>query len=118
MTERDMTERNNREVMSDDDLDQLLQTASEPPRPLGAEQRMMKRIAAVGNAPASRLERTGRFAWLAGGFPLAASLALGLYLGAQGLSIDTIGQTDLAGYDDQDFSGIGDAETVAEEDLI
>jgi hypothetical protein len=115
-----MANKDNPQAMPDRDLDRMLKAASEPPRILGAEQRMMQRIAASRGRSASLPEQTSRFAWLAGSVPLAASLALGIYLGAQGVSTESIGltgQTDIAGYD-EDLSGMSEADAIAEEELI
>jgi hypothetical protein len=71
------------------DIDRLLNLAVAPPALAGFEARLMARIDA-GDGPSNVVALTPRAAtpksglkWLAA-LPLAASLALGLYLGAQG----------------------------------
>ncbi len=88
--------------MNDKELDRLLNFASAPE---GTDQGMNALLRRI-NAPARQPLKKPAY-WLSA-VPLAASLALGLYLGATGL--------DLLNADVGDFvSGIEDAETYATE---
>lgn len=112
------------ERASDRQLDLLLAAARQPELPPGAQERLAQRLAAA-PGPLRVIARTARddaqgwsLTWLAG-LPLAASLALGIYLGAAG-SLDSILPTSLTGQtasadsgDFSDFSGMTDAEAEA-----
>jgi hypothetical protein len=76
-----MEDRN--KIMSDKDLDRLLNAVNHPVRPLGAEQRLMGRIATESARAATNARKTGAWPWMSA-LPLAASLVLGLYLGQSG----------------------------------
>jgi hypothetical protein len=121
------------------DVDRLLSLATAPAVPAGAIGRLMAKLAdetpaipastAPGStpdvvafpvrAPAARPPQR-RFIRYAAALPLAASLALGFYLGAQG-SLDTVLPTAITGSvalnDDapDDLGGVGEAEALAEE---
>ncbi len=112
--------------MSDAELDMLLAAATRPALPDGALAMLNARIAQEsGAANVIALQRKAppqrsRLGWLAG-LPLAASLALGLYLGADGAG-DTLLPASLAetlvGVSSADpETGIEEAESWAEEDL-
>ncbi len=101
--------------LHDEELNRLLAFASSPPAPLGAEARLLKRLAAVETAPFPRAQNSGRKYWLAG-LPLAASLALGLYIGASGTSLMTAEDADIASLEEVWGTGLEDAELAAEED--
>lgn len=127
---------NDRDLMSDHELDQLLAHASTPPVADGARGRLLQRIAAEGRdeppSPASsnvislseaRARRSKpapqpRLGWLAG-LPLAASLALGIYLGAGGTFdglLSTSAYELIAGNtSDNILTGIEDVESFTEE---
>lgn len=106
-------------------VDDVLARATQPEVPEGARQRLAERLSAatgpvrVYRRDESREGGSWSLSWLAG-LPLAASLALGIYLGAGG-TLDSIlpsaitGATVTAdsGDDPGDFSGISDAETDA-----
>lgn len=109
-------------------IDRLLARASVPPLPDGAMDRLMAKLDAEAPAaspkvvlfrPAARPEPR-RVLRYAAALPLAASLALGIYLGAQG-TLDTILPTAITGTvalnDDpmDDLGGVGEAEALAEE---
>lgn len=108
-------------------IDRLLDLATRPALPPGAESRLMQHIAASpGRAPVVvlrpaplKLRRT--LQWLAA-LPLAASLALGVYLGAEG-SLDAFLPSAITGSlasaedDAGDLTGLDDAEVYAEENL-
>lgn len=108
------------------EIDAVLALASDPPLPGDAMARLLARIAAEPQeakviAFAMRPRAARGFWRYAAAVPLAASLALGIYLGAQG-SLDFMLPTAITGgvalNDDSqpdDLGGIGDAE--AEESL-
>ena len=89
--------------MNDKDLDQLLNFASAPE---GTEQGMNALLRRI-SAPQQVQPRKTAY-WLSA-LPLAASLVLGLYLGASGVDVLSASDSDLV-------SGIEDVETVALED--
>ena len=104
-------------------LDELLKRASDPSIPEGAEARLMTAIQAteqhlnvVQLQPRPRIQR-----W-AVSLPLAASLVLGIYLGARG-TLDSympdsiVGETLADTVDSEPTSGLDDAESYAEGDL-
>ncbi len=106
-------------------VDELLARATQPELPEGARQRLAERLAAAAGPARVYRRDEGRdggswsLSWRAG-LPLAASLALGIYLGAGG-TLDSIlpsaitgtAVTADSGDDPGDFSGISDAETDA-----
>ena len=104
-------------------LDRLLKRATDPAIPEGAEVRLMAAIQAtkqhlnvVQLQPRPRIQR-----W-AVGLPLAASLVLGIYLGAGGtldnyMPDSIIGETLADSMDSEPTSGIDDAESYAEGEL-
>lgn len=109
-------------------IDSVLSLATSPGLPRGAMDRLMARLddtapeqtgSVVLLAPAAR-RPSRRFIRYAAALPLAASLALGFYLGARG-SLDTILPTAITGSvalnDDpvDDLGGVGEAEALAEE---
>ncbi|MFT3672659.1 hypothetical protein [Aestuariivirga sp.] len=123
-----------RNLMSDRELDQLLAHASAPPLPDAARGRLLQRLAeeeakrpssnvvslteARARRAAQQAPSSGRLGWLAG-LPLAASLALGIYLGAGG-TFD--GYLTTSAYDliagntsDTTLTGIEDMESYTEE---
>ncbi len=117
------------DLMTDTELDALLAHASAPPLPLGARERLLARMVAeteprAGAANVVPLRQPARspsrMGWLAG-LPLAASLALGIYLGnAGGLDAYLTGTAYemLAGASAEDaVSGIEDIEGFSEDDL-
>lgn len=117
------------ETMTDTELDALLAHASAPPLPLGAKQRLMAKLPhvdGVGAAPTNVVPlrrpqpKGSRLGWLAG-LPLAASLALGIYLGSAD-SLDSYLPN--AAYEliagssgDEPLTGIEDVESFTEDDL-
>ena len=93
-------------------LDRLLATASQPLMPAAASDRLLMKVHGTRNVSARRV-----FRWSTA-LPLAASLLLGIYLGA----VDSIdpwlpAEETLAADDDADLSGVGEAETYAAENL-
>lgn len=117
------------DLMTDAELDTLLAHASAPPLPLGARERLLARVAAetVPHAGAANVvplrqpaRPRSRIGWLAG-LPLAASLALGIYLGnAGGLDayLPATANEMLVGVSTDDaVSGIEDIESFSEDDL-
>lgn len=110
----------------------VLSHATRPELPEGAMSRLMERIAATPQEeaqeakvlvlppPAAR-RRPGLFR-LAAALPLAASLALGIYLGAKGsldFMLPSIVTGGVALNDDlpDDLGGLGEADAYAEENL-
>jgi hypothetical protein len=77
----------NKQIMTDEELDKLLQLAPQPTLPNGFAKRLQTKLdAPVVNNVVAFPQRTkpagsNRMAWLSA-IPLAASLAIGLYLGA------------------------------------
>ena len=106
------------DMMNDAELDRLLHQATRPVVPLGAANRIASRVAQMEllQKPAQKSD----LRWLAG-LPLAASLALGIFLGTQGYGDDVLGATSsaaLATTLDSEFeTGTEEAEQVAEEDV-
>ena len=104
-------------------LDRLLKRATDPAIPEGAEARLMTAIRVteqylnvVQLQPRPRIQR-----W-AVSLPLAASLVLGIYLGARGtldnyMPDSIIGETLADTLDSEPTSGLDDAESYAEGDL-
>jgi hypothetical protein len=108
-------------------IDRILAMASQPAVPDGAVARLLDGIAGQPEAqvipfrPAVR-RRTGISRYGAA-IPLAASLALGIYLGAQG-SLDFMLPASITGggvasieYATDDLGGVGEADAYAEENL-
>jgi Heavy-metal resistance len=92
--------------LSDRELDTLLAHASTPPVPLGAKSRLMTKAHAqtafvAGEARLAHSHSYSRLAWLSG-LPLAASLALGIYLGAGGGLLSAQAQDFLVGVSSDD----------------
>lgn len=109
------------------EIDAVLSRASVPPMPEGATSRLMARIAEepqdVNVIPFRPREQAPRRSLLrfATALPLAASLALGVYLGAKG-SLDFMlpaAITGVASSDDvpDDLGGVGEADDYAAESL-
>jgi hypothetical protein len=72
--------------MGDDELNTLLSVATRPAAPQGFEQRLLARTTApAANNVIAFPHRKKTNSWIVG-LPLAASLALGIWLGAAGLS--------------------------------
>jgi hypothetical protein len=93
-------------------LDRLLAQAAKPVPPAGAEARLAMKIQGMRAAPPRR-----HLPWAAA-LPLAASLALGIYLGAIGETDSWLPVGDIAVNEDEassDLTGIGEAEALAEE---
>lgn len=107
----------------DEALAKLLKRATDPAIPEGAEARLMAAIQAlepqsnvVTFQPRPRLPR-----WVVG-VPLAASLALGIYLGSKGtldnyMPDSIIGETVADTSESDPSTGLDDAESLAESDL-
>ncbi len=104
-------------------LARLLKRATDPAIPEGAETRLMAAIQlAEQQSNVVEFEPRPRFQRWAVGLPLAASLALGIYLGANG-TLDSympdsiIGQSLADTSDSEPTSGLDDVESYAEGDL-
>lgn len=113
--------------IEDAEIDRVLSLASVPDVPPGAIDRLMARIdvAETGNVllfrprPAPPRLRAFRYA---AALPLAASLALGIYLGAQGtldFAFPSAVTGSIASTEDtvDDLGGVGEAEQYAEDNL-
>ena len=104
-------------------LDSLLKRATDPAIPEGAEARLMAAIQVAGQQPnVVKFQPRPKFQRWAVGLPLAASLALGIYLGAKGtfdnyMPDSIIGETLADTSDSEPTSGLDDAESYAEGDL-
>lgn len=114
-------------LMTDKELDALLAHASMPPLPAGARERVMERVAREAAAPnvivfprRAPVPQPARLGWLAG-LPLAASLALGIYLGSGGTFGNVLPSTAYeilaGGSSDDSITGIEDIESYTEDDL-
>lgn len=107
-------------------IDALLGLASDPALPDGAMGRLMARIEQEVTADViqfrPKASRRPGFMRYAAALPLAASLALGVYLGAMG-SLDAVLPValtgDVATSDDlpDDLGGVGEADAYAEENF-
>jgi len=113
---------------SEAEVDSVLRLASQPELPSGATGRLMTRIAADGedNVVLFRPRKVGPRPGLlryAAALPLAASLALGIYLGAKGdldFAFPSVVTGAVASADDtiDDLGGVGEAEQYAEDNLL
>jgi hypothetical protein len=104
-------------------LGKLLQRATDPAIPPGAEDRLMAAIRAAGQQPnvVQLRPRPGTSRWLVG-LPLAASLLLGIYLGTRDtldsyLPDSVIGSTLAGGTDSDISSGLDDVENYSDGEL-
>jgi len=113
------------EMMSDKDLDVLLSHASTPQLPLGAKTRLLAKMEEQRASPkimlrSQRESQKSRLGWLAG-LPLAASLALGIYLGSAGpleSILPTAAYELLTGVNiDDPVTGIEDVENLSEDEF-
>ena len=104
-------------------LDRLLKRATDPVIPEGAESRLMAAIQlAEPKSNVVKFQPRPRFQRWAVGIPLAASLALGIYLGASGtfdnyMPNSIIGETLADTSESEPTSGLDDVESYAEGDL-
>lgn len=112
----------------DDEISRVLGLASDPHLPDGATQRLLARLQAEPQGGPSvipfrpRPRRMGDVLRYASALPLAASLALGIWLGAKGtldplLPAPLIGDMASNGYDESvdELGGVGEADAYAEE---
>jgi hypothetical protein len=98
-------------------IDALLGQASPIAAPSGAQDRLAARLSQSRGNVIAMTPRTPRprFPSLWAGAALAASLAIGVYLGGTGVADDLM--ESVAGLDEPlDLIGLGDAEAIAEED--
>lgn len=118
----------NMEQNSEVEIDRVLRLASQPELPSGAAGRLMSRIAADGEGnvmlfrPRNKAPRPGLLRYAAA-LPLAASLALGIYLGARGdldFAFPSVVTGAVANANDtiDDLGGVGEAEQYAEDTLL
>jgi hypothetical protein len=104
-------------------LDKLLKRATDPAIPEGAEARLMTAIQATEqHSNVVQLQPRPRIQRWALSLPLAASLVLGIYLGARGtldnyMPDSIIGEALADTMDSEPISGLDDAESYAEGDL-
>jgi len=109
------------------EVDKVLRLASDPAIPVGAMERLMARVAAepldarVIAMPQRAPVRRSPLRYAAA-LPLAASLALGVYLGAQGtldFMLPSVITDDVAQYEEEpdELGGVGEADAYAEENL-
>ena len=108
------------------EIDRVLSLASVPELPVGAVDRLMARLdepmadnILLFRPPSMPRSPVLRYATA---LPLAASLALGIYLGAMGtldFALPSAVTGDVASSDDNidDFGGVGEAEQYAEDNL-
>ena len=105
-------------------IDRVLAAATSPELPAGAIERLLERLAGEDSAiamPLRKLLPRPVLRW-SSALPLAASLALGIYLGAMG-TIDRLlpesvtGELAASDGDNADLSGVSEAEAYAEEDV-
>ncbi|MGL4592432.1 MAG: hypothetical protein ACRCVZ_11345 [Aestuariivirga sp.] len=111
----------------DPELRRILALATTPEPPTGAADRLMARLAAVettAQVVPFRPRATRRPSWFAyaAAVPMAASLALGIYLGAMGkldrlLPAAITGDLAMSFDPDADLTGVGEAEAYAEEQI-
>lgn len=97
-------------------LDRLLDAASSPPQ-MSAD--LASRIAA--RARLMPQQRKSTRAPYAAGMALAASLALGIWMGAAGIGVQALGLTQTAALDDTstaDFTGLSEAEALIAGDTL
>jgi len=105
-------------------IDRVLATATNPELPDGAMQRLLARLDGadrVVTLPSPKPPPRSALRWIAA-LPLAASLALGVYLGAMGSLDDFLpesvtGELAASEGDNADLSGVSEAESYAEEDV-
>ncbi len=106
----------NQELMSDNDLDRLLALATTPELGHDFERRVMAKISrSTSNNVVAFPKKHHTKNWLIG-LPLAASLALGLWLGASGSTINLVptNTTEVATTDIGNASGFDDIVSVIE----
>jgi hypothetical protein len=113
------------------ELRRIVAFASVPEPPSGAQERLMARIATIAieappadNVVLFRPRASAPSSWFryAAALPLAASLALGIYLGAAGsldFALPALVTGDVATNleADEDLNGVSEAEQYAEENL-
>ena len=109
------------------EVDKVLRLASDPAIPVGAMERLMARVAAepqdarVITMPQRAPVRRSPLRYAAA-LPLAASLALGVYLGARGtldFMLPSVITGEMAQYEEEpdELGGVGEADAYAEENL-
>ena len=106
-------------IMRDDELDKLLSNATVPAPANGFEQRLLARIApqTLSNVIAFPARKKTN-SWLIG-LPLAASLAIGLWLGSSGLDSSYLPSSTLISDNSEDptSSGFDDVAAFLEDSL-
>jgi hypothetical protein len=113
----------NDETPMDEALEMLLKRATDPQVPKGAEARLMRAIQVAGQqSNVVPFQPRAKFQGWAVGLPLAAALALGIYLGSQdtldAYFPDAITEGISAELSDPiPFTGLDDVESYAEGDV-
>ncbi len=119
----------NKIELPDDVLNELLARASKPKLQPGFEARFADRLARDGGAdiiafPSKFAKPQGKASPWFFGVPVAASLFLGVFMGAQGVTLNSVSQSvgiiatdELADLDVAIPTGFEEAELAAEEDL-
>lgn len=101
--------------MQDRDLDKLLSAASTPKPSAGFEQRLLAKIAPANNIIAFPRRKTAS-PWLIG-LPLAASLVLGVWLGASNTSLNPANILVSQTTEDATSNGFDDVVALIEDNL-
>lgn len=101
--------------MHNNDLDKMLSAASAPKPSAGFEQRLLAKIASANNVIAFPKRKTAS-PWLIG-LPLAASLVLGVWLGASNNSLNPANIIVSQTTDDTTSSGFDDVVALIEDNL-
>ncbi len=101
--------------MHDRDLDKLLSTASAPKPSVGFEQRLLAKIAPANNIISFPRRKTAS-PWLIG-LPLAASLVLGVWLGASNTSLNPANIMVSQTIEDSTSNGFDDVVALIEDNL-
>ena len=101
--------------MNEHDLDRLLSAASAPKPAAGFEQRLLEKIAPTNNVIALPKRKTAS-PWLIG-LPLAASLVLGVWLGASNTSLNPANIIVSQTTEDTTSNGFDDVVALIEDNL-
>ena len=101
--------------MEDHDLDKVLSAASAPKPAAGFEQRLLAKIAPANNVIAFPKRKTAS-PWLIG-LPLAASLVLGVWLGASNTSLNPTNIMVSQTTEDTTSNGFDDVVALIEDNL-
>jgi hypothetical protein len=116
-----MIDHNDKQDMTDEDLDRILTLASKPEPSSGFEARVLARIKPQASAEVIAFpQRKSPRAWVLG-LPLAACLVIGVWLGASGDVSDLLPSSSstsaMASADQLSPSGVDDIENLSAGDL-